>query len=486
MNWSSSDSVPSMDVWFETMLEFEQLARTAGSFRDVRCCQLRWTEPPRLSVGLEEMGATLLNAKAVPVPAATLAQTNARRLVLVATNGTAEHWTDGRMAALLNLWGKQCSIVILHMLPERFWHQSRIGEPELLVTTLSPGSPAASLDAMPGWWDDELTDAEGNLIRRVPGAIPILPLDQRWMGRWARLSYGACRVTIPRSHQLGKVESRNLIKLQFRDDPEKHITLAGLDPLPQALFEEQLSRAGDAENAGVLIYVHGYNYDFRGAALRCAQIYWDIGLSVIPLLYSWPSQGTATGYLKDQAAAAWTGSHLKDLIARLLKATPVRNLHLLAEGLGCSAVASALGMLRTEMTSLGQLQVIFAYAEIDVDSFKETAAAVAPLLRGFTVYVSTEDKALDLSTQLSGSPLAGSSIQVIPGVDTIDVSADAKGLFDPRLTSAMLSDIYSVMRGIVPDQRFGLSRVVTSQGSHWALNGKLGTTSARSSSSLTE
>jgi hypothetical protein len=56
----------------------------------------------------------------------------------------------------------------------------------------------------------------------------------------------------------------------------------------------------------------------------------------------------------------------------------VRNLHLLAEGLGCSAVASALDMLRTEMTSLGQLQVIFAYVDIDVDSFKETAAAVAP------------------------------------------------------------------------------------------------------------
>jgi esterase/lipase superfamily enzyme len=126
-------------------------------------------------------------------------------------------------------------------------------------------------------------------------------------------------VTIPRSHQLGKVESRNLIKLQFRDDPEKHSTLAGLDPLPQELFEAQLSRAGDAENAGVLIYVHGYNYDFRGAALRCAQIYWDIGLSVIPLLYSWHSQGTTAGYLKDQAAAAWTGSHLKDLIAVCLK-----------------------------------------------------------------------------------------------------------------------------------------------------------------------
>jgi hypothetical protein len=65
------------------------------------------------------------------------------------------------------------------------------------------------------------------------------------------------------------------------------------------------------------------------------------------------------------------------------------------------------------------------------------------------VYVSTEDKAPDLSTQLSGSPRAGASIQVIPGVDTIDVSADAKGLFDTRLTSAMLDDIYSVIRGIV-------------------------------------
>jgi hypothetical protein len=72
---------------------------------------------------------------------------------------------------------------------------------------------------------------------------------------------------------------------------------------------------------------------------------------------------------------------------------------------------------------------------------------------------------------------------MIPGVDTIDVSADSKGLFDTRLTSAMLGDIYSIIRVIVPDKRFGLSRVVTSGGYYWALNGKPGTAPAGSSSS---
>src|SRR4029077_18018406 len=141
------DSVPSMDVWFDTILEFEEVAKTAGVFRDIRQYRLLWKQdctgaPDGTSI---EGGAVLLNSDGVALRAVTLAQTNVRRLIFIATNGSGTHWTDGRMAALLAVWSKQCSVAMVQTLPERFWHQIRTGEPELLMRTLSPGAPAALL-----------------------------------------------------------------------------------------------------------------------------------------------------------------------------------------------------------------------------------------------------------------------------------------------------------------------------------------------------
>jgi CheY-like chemotaxis protein len=185
-----ADSVPSMDVWYETMLEFEGVTRTAGVFRDVRHYRLLWKPVDGPDVSSPDRGAVLLNTAGVPFPATALAQTNVRRLIFIATNGSALHWTDGRMAALLTVWSKQCSVAIVHMLPERLWHQVRMGEPELLMTTLTPGAPAASLDAAASWWGDDIDDSDGNLRTRIPGALPILPLDPEWIRKWARMQMG--------------------------------------------------------------------------------------------------------------------------------------------------------------------------------------------------------------------------------------------------------------------------------------------------------
>src|SRR5262249_56757977 len=165
------DSVPSMDVWSETVNEFEEVARTAGVFRDVRHHRLLWKKdgaggPHGLS---PEDSAVLLNSDDVALRAVTLAQTNVRRLVFIVTNGSAAHWTDGRMAALLAVWSRQCSVALVQMLPEHLWFRVRTGEPTMLVRTLSPGTPAASLETTALWWDADLEDSDGNLQKQIPG-----------------------------------------------------------------------------------------------------------------------------------------------------------------------------------------------------------------------------------------------------------------------------------------------------------------------------
>ena len=187
-----ADSAPSMDVWFETILEFEEVARTAGVFRDIRHYQLGWRSDGvrTQDESSSKDSALLLNSDGVALRAVSLAQTNVRRLILIATNGSAAYWTDGRMAALLGVWSKQCSVAMLQMLPEHMWHQVRTGEPKLLLRNLSPGVATALLDASALWWEEDLEDPEGNLQKRVSGAIPILPLDPLWIDKWARMQMG--------------------------------------------------------------------------------------------------------------------------------------------------------------------------------------------------------------------------------------------------------------------------------------------------------
>lgn len=187
-----ADSVPSMDVWFETLVEFQEVARTAGVFRDIRHYRLLWKEDDdkRQLGSPPEDAAVLINADNVTLPAVTLAQTNVRRLIFLATNGSGRHWTDGRMAALLGIWSRLCSVALVQMLPEHLWQRVRTGEPKLLVRALAPGVPAASLETMPLWWEEDFEDAGANLQNRIPGAIPVLPLDPAWMAKWARMQMG--------------------------------------------------------------------------------------------------------------------------------------------------------------------------------------------------------------------------------------------------------------------------------------------------------
>jgi formylglycine-generating enzyme required for sulfatase activity len=186
-----ADSGASMDVWQETLKEFEEVLRTAGAFRDVRRFRLIWDHPTadsKLSGAAER--ALLTSADGLVAQAEGLAQTNVRRLVLIATTGAAKTWTDGRMAKLVRLWSRHCSVAILQMLPEQLWPRVGMGEPSLLLRTMEPGTPTASLEARALWWDEALADDKGNTLHRIPCAVPILPLDPRWMRKWAGMQMG--------------------------------------------------------------------------------------------------------------------------------------------------------------------------------------------------------------------------------------------------------------------------------------------------------
>ncbi len=50
------------------------------------------------------------------------------------------------------------------------------------------------------------------------------PAEMFGVGR-AALSYGSCDVSIPRDHRMGELESPSIWRLDFREDPTKHVVL---------------------------------------------------------------------------------------------------------------------------------------------------------------------------------------------------------------------------------------------------------------------
>ena len=54
------------------------------------------------------------------------------------------------------------------------------------------------------------------------------------------LSYGICYVNIPRDHRMGVLESPSMWKLQFREDPEKHVMLLSILPMEKNQYFAEL------------------------------------------------------------------------------------------------------------------------------------------------------------------------------------------------------------------------------------------------------
>lgn len=189
----------------------------------------------------------------------------------------------------------------------------------------------------------------------------------------------------------------------------------------KAIFEEV--RAEMQAKRDALIMVHGYNYTFREAAARAAQIQQWLaagGKDMVMLLFTWPSAGAGVGvrtYHDDRKRAEASGQALGRAI---LKATDfIRNtpqpercdgrIHLLCHSMGNWALRGAVQAMRTFVgNNIPPLldEVILIAADEDDDTLQANHK-IAPILRGcrrLTVYYNHQDLALKASDYAMGNP----------------------------------------------------------------------------------
>lgn len=289
-----------------------------------------------------------------------------------------------------------------------------------------------------------------------------------------KLSMGTCEVSIPRDHRIGELEHPSIWRLEFSEDPEKHVVLLRVNPQSEDdYWADVRNRVGSSRKKEAFVFVHGYNTTFEDAARRTAQLAYDLTFEGAAIFYSWPSYGELADYAKDENNAYWTVPHLKDFLAALAAQTEAETIHLIAHSMGNRPVSYALQLLAHEVGPMPcrMHHVVLTAPDIDANTFKELAKDVKSVSDRVTLYVSPFDKALALSKRFHGNPRLGETILVIPGIDTIDASSVDTSLIGHGYyaeSTSVLTDIFYLLKDDkAPGDRFGMRPVDRPDGTYY-------------------
>ena len=254
-------------------------------------------------------------------------------------------------------------------------------------------------------------------------------IKARFTNKRGSLAYGLAKVSVPAHHRMGQLERPKWHRLEFREDPEKHIVLLAADTMSQReyfdLFKKQLL---DRSENKAFIFVHGYNVSFEDAALRTGQIAFDLDFKGLPVFYSWPSQGNPAKYTVDEANVEWTEANLQLFFEQFATDSNADEIFVIAHSMGSRAATRALlALLKAQPRLAGKYkEIVLAAPDIDADVFKRSIVpGFTALSHPVTLYASSEDKALMASKGVHGSPRAGNSgplIVLAPGLETVDAT----------------------------------------------------------------
>jgi pimeloyl-ACP methyl ester carboxylesterase len=227
-----------------------------------------------------------------------------------------------------------------------------------------------------------------------------------------------------------------------------------------------------------LLFVHGYNNSFRGVAADVARFQRDLRRTSPTLFFAWPSLDTTTGYVSDYSSVDWSAPHLADLLRVLASETD--QIDIVTHSMGARLASDALEQYARSSTQNRRCirHLIFAAPDVDVDVFAQKLPAIRKVVDRVTIYATSSDVALAISTFLGHYPRLGYNIHaasIIAGVDVIDVSHVESGFLSKhhsyyRTNRRVLQDEWALLEhGDGPEKRFGLSAIRDAYGSHWVM-----------------
>ncbi|MGB5708012.1 MAG: alpha/beta fold hydrolase [Arenicellales bacterium] len=223
----------------------------------------------------------------------------------------------------------------------------------------------------------------------------------------------------------------------------------------------------------VVLFIHGYNYNFERACLMAAQMQRSLEGMTTVIAFSWPSNGLASDYVSDLVDVEWSVPLLTDFISQLSERFNSKGVQVVAHSLGSRGAIFALqklGAQKIEPPVIAKL--VLLAPDFDSQTFVDALPGIKTVAGHITLYASANDTPLKLSHQLSGYPRlgeAGDYLTVVEGVDTIDISSTGRYQitgheyfrFNPKVVDDLVMLLghgtHAPMRpGLQPNKRGGL------------------------------
>lgn len=226
---------------------------------------------------------------------------------------------------------------------------------------------------------------------------------------------------------------------KYRADPEiDFVATSAVQIANKPSFQADLTRALNqrpADKRYAVIYVHGFNNTFDESILRLAQMTRDFNFKGVPISYSWPSAGHVLDYEYDRDSVLFARDGLEELI-RTVRRAGARDVMVFAHSMGTQLAMETLRQIAiAEPGAAAKLvdSVVLVSPDIDISVFKSQARRVGNLPDPFYIFISHEDRLLQLSSLVSGEKSRVGNIQNVDdlkefNVQIIDVTEFSTGL----------------------------------------------------------
>jgi esterase/lipase superfamily enzyme len=189
-------------------------------------------------------------------------------------------------------------------------------------------------------------------------------------------------------------------------DPKREFVTASAGYLDRAEFNAAITNAAKTRRmTKAMVFVHGFNNRFDDAVYRYAQFVHDGRLPVIPILFSWPSQGAGNlgSYEYDRKVAGQSGAALAELLDTVNANPAIKEITFVCHSMGCLVTLDALRRRTSRSGSVSKLKNVALVApDIGFDEFISLLGAPGPRRPRIGLFLSQDDLALKVSKSLAG------------------------------------------------------------------------------------
>ena len=238
------------------------------------------------------------------------------------------------------------------------------------------------------------------------------------------ITYGLCNVFVPKSRKPGSTGA-SWWRRWFLLETDDYLKVYSTHDLPRDVFwtgfANKLQTWWDTGERNAFVFIHGYNVSFNEAAIRAAQISYDLKIPGEMAFYSWPSHADTADYLADEATITASIPYIAQFLSELSERSGAERIHLFVHSMGNRGFLSALVAENHPRLCLGQ--IFFCAPDENVRTFKDKATKFPHQFENRTLLVSPNDKAVAIARWAHQYDRVGIAppVTTIEGVETIEV-----------------------------------------------------------------